>query len=65
MKEFMKMIPSVKDKLKEKVVIGDRAKKMLDGYWRASRWPLFGVAALVGAVFGMLEAFVLMYSVLN
>jgi hypothetical protein len=59
MKEFMKLIPSVKTKLKEKVVIGDQAKKMFDDYWRSSRWSAFCAAVIIGVVFGLLEALLL------
>ena len=61
MAELMKLIPSVKDKLKEKVVIGERAKEMVDSYLSSARWQQFCLAALVGASFGLLEAVALMY----
>ena len=59
MVELMKLVPSVKDKLAEKVVIGDKAKDMIDHNLHSGRLQQYCGAGLIGAFFGFLEALIL------
>ncbi len=61
MKELLNLIPSVKDKIKDKVVVGDKAKEIIQTYLSSARWQQFCLAGLLGLAFGFLEAIILMY----
>lgn len=62
--ELMKMVPALKKRLlsgESSGLAAAFARPIIDKVWRRLAFPLFGICALVGLAFGLLQALFLFY----